>query len=1022
MQQPFASVASGLPSRISPATFGARTSAFCDVGENGEEMGLAAHTDFHATYYAHVLSQRHGHGGVERLSRSLFDACVDLNPHQIDAALFALRSPLSKGVILADEVGLGKTIEAGLLLCQLWAERKRHLLIICPAALRKQWQTELEEKFNLPAIVLDAKTVSDQRKVGESNPFGRRDAIIITSYQYASRMRAEIRQVGWHLVVIDEAHKLRNVYQSSNKMGKSIQWALEDRKKVLLTATPLQNRLEELYGLASLIDDRLFGHIKSFRQLYTGGKGDLEDLRERLKPFCHRSLRSQVVEYIRYTERRAITVPFTPTDDEQALYDAVSAFLSREQTYAIPTRQKHLTTLILRKLLASSTSAIIGTLETLAERLRALKERRSTEDQDRSLLDDLDIADEYEEEDFEQEPEFHLQSEFDLDLGDEQVQGSVEPTPALATEAVERTDIRRIQHEIEELETFIRMARNIRRDTKASALLIALTEGFAKLDEMGATRKALIFTESRRTQEFLKNLLEAQGFSGKVVLFNGTNTDANATTLYKAWLDKNADTGRASGSRAVDVKSAIVEHFRDDAEIMIATEAGAEGVNLQFCSLLINYDLPWNPQRIEQRIGRCHRYGQKHDVVVINFLNQRNEADQRVHQLLTEKFSLFSGVFGASDDVLGSLESGLDFEKRILQIYQGCRTQAEIDAAFDHLQREMDTVISARMDDTRGKILEHFDEDVHTRLKTHLDQTNAQLDRFGHMFWATTKVVLHDRAGFDDGLLAFYLDKPPPELAALPKTTYYLIAKGKENERGRYLYRPSHPLGEFVIDTAKGWRPKEAFVSFDISSRPTRIAVVEALKGQSGWLSLHRLSVQSFDEDEYLLFAALTDTGEMLDQEVCEKLFDCVGNIANPVVELPPDVRTRLARLGEIRTDEALEGIEQRNQTHFNEEREKLDKWVRDVEVAAEKTLKDTKDRIRDLEREAAKAIDLAEQLRIQERIQELERTKRRMRRDIFDIQDEADEKRKRLIDELRARMKSQTQTETLFTIRWQVV
>ena len=195
----------------------------------------------------------------------------------------------------------------------------------------------------------------------------------------------------------------------------------------------------------------------------------------------------------------------------------------------------------------------------------------------------------------------------------------------------------------------------------------------------GAARKALIFTESRRTQEYLKTFLESHGYGGQVVLFNGTNGGPEATAIYERWVEKNRDTGRASGSRAVDVRTALIEHFRDEATILLATEAAAEGINLQFCSLVINYDLPWNPQRIEQRIGRCHRYGQKHDVVVINFLNERNEADRRVLELLGEKFSLFNGVFGASDEVLGTIESGVDFEKRILAIYQECRTPEEIE-------------------------------------------------------------------------------------------------------------------------------------------------------------------------------------------------------------------------------------------------------------------------------------------------------------------------------------------------------
>ena len=660
------------------------------------------------------------------------------------------------------------------------------------------------------------------------------------------------------------------------------------------------------------------------------------------------------------------------------------------------------------------TIAIVGTLKTMIERLRALKDDISTDAQDQLLLQDLDILDEYEEEDFEDTPEFHLQSELPLDLEE------AEEVFTAPEEIRQSTDSRLIQREMAELEGFVRMAQGIRRDTKATALLTALKQGFAKLDGTDARRKALIFTESRRTQDFLKEFLEAQGYAGKIVLFNGTNSDAIATSLYKAWLERNAATGRVTGSRAVDVKSAIIEHFRDDAEIMIATEAGAEGVNLQFCSLLINYDLPWNPQRIEQRIGRCHRYGQKNDVVVINFLNQRNEADQRVHTLLTEKFKLFSGVFGASDEVLGTLESGLDFEKRILQIYQGCRETSEINAAFNRLQAEMDVAISQRMTETRVKILEHFDEDVHSRLRTHLDQTNAQLDRFGRMFWAVSKAVLSERAGFDDGLLSFFLDKPPPGMG-LDKGVYHLIAKERDgkNEHGRFLYRPSHPLAEYVIETARSYHLPEREVVFDISRHPTRISVVEALRGKSGWLTLERLTVTAFDEDECLLFAAFSEDGQELDQEVCEKLFDCGGVLGEAVDGVP---RLRLKEQMAARRTQALAEIESRNQAHFTEERDKLDKWVRDVEIAAEKNLRDTKDRIRDLEREAGRTAPLEEQVKIQERILELTRAKRRQQREVFDLQDEAEAKRGQLIDDLRKRMKSESAVEPLLTIRWRVV
>lgn len=163
---------------------------------------------------------------------------------------------------------------------------------------------------------------------------------------------------------------------------------------------------------------------------------------------------------------------------------------------------------------------------------------------------------------------------------------------------------------------------------------------------------------------------------------------------------------------------------------MIATEAAAEGINLQFCSLIVNYDMPWNPQRIEQRIGRCHRYGQKFDVVVVNFLNKSNAADIRVYELLDQKFQLFNGMFGASDEILGSIGNGVDFEKRIAQIYDECRTTDEIEAAFDRLQSELQEQISEKMIKARSALLENFDESVKEKLRDNLAQSRKNLDQF----------------------------------------------------------------------------------------------------------------------------------------------------------------------------------------------------------------------------------------------------------------------------------------------------
>lgn len=966
-------------------------------------------TAYHARYYAHDLTRK-ASGGIDRLSMALFDASVDLNPHQVEAALFALQSPLSSGVMLADEVGLGKTIEAGIVLCQLWAERKRRLLVICPASLRKQWELELSEKFNLPAVVLDAKGWREAVRRGEE-PLQQKSVLII-SMNFAHSIGEELQRIAWNMVVIDEAHKLRNAYRPGNKVGQSIRNATKGCPKLLLTATPLQNSLLELYGLSTLIDEHLFGGIEGFRDQYMGVGGSIEQLRERLSRFCKRTLRQQVSEYIRYTERRALTRPFRPTDNEHALYEAVSSFLQQEESYALPRRQRHLTALILRKLLASSSQAIAATLDTLRKRLETLRDEKlpeeefspealfDSDDMDTDLLDEI-LNDQEEEEGADEN-------------GDEE--------PAI--------DRKRLVEEIDTLRRLAEWARCIGTDTKAKALLTALETGFEQMSLTGASRKALIFTESRRTQEFLKGFLETHGYGGKVLLYNGSNSGPEATAAWQVWLERNADNGRPTGNRSIDVRTALIESFRDDATIMLATEAAAEGINLQFCSLVINYDLPWNPQRIEQRIGRCHRYGQQHDVVVINFLNERNAADRRVLELLTQKFRLFSGIFGASDEVLGAVESGVDFEKRILDIYQQCRSTEEIDAAFEALQAEMETRIRSRLDDTRKALFEHFDEDVHERLRIQLDDTRIRLDRFSRRFWNLTRYMLGGRAAFDEGELAFDLQEPPR--SDISPGRYHLISKSYPTlqskaleedgtEYGRFLYRLSHPLGEYVTEQARTLDTPSAKIIFDATHHQPRSLAVEKLRGKSGHLSLMKLVIDTYGREEYLLFSGFEENGTSLDQESMEKLFGCEGTDAGPV-DIPEAVLRLLSTDAERHMKATISRSLDRNSTYFNQSREKLEQWADEMVLSAEKRLVATKEQIKAQRRLARQAETLEEQHRLQQKIQKLEKQQRRQRMEIFTVEDEISAKRDALIEALEKRLSQKTEAETLFTIAWSVV
>ena len=945
-------------------------------------------TPHQAKYLAYELTRRYPSGSNEKFNVALMDAQVDLNPHQVESALFAFKSPLSKGAILADEVGLGKTIEAGILLSQLWAERRRKLLIICPANLRKQWSQELWDKFFLESIILENKNFNEFRKSGKKNPF-ELSKIIICSYQFAAKMAGVLQLITWDLVVIDEAHRLRNVYKPTNRIGNAIKEALSHSRKALLTATPLQNSLLELYGLVSIIDEHTFGDLKSFRsQFLRSVDGDnYQDLRDRLKSVCIRNLRRQVQEYIRYTNRIPLTIKFEPTAAEQKLYEDVSDYLQRDLLYALPASQRHLMTLILRKLLASSSFAIAGTLNSLIRKLnQVIKDNKEVS------LDD-EVTENYE-------------------TYKEQVEEWSEIEENQDHVTFVESDIERIQAEIKELEKYRDLAESIKHNSKGEKLLTALKEGFSKMDKH-ASRKAIIFTESTRTQNYLLNLLN-EHYPGKIVLFNGSNNDELSNKIYKHWVSINRGTDKVTGSPTSDKRAALVEYFRDEAVIMIATEAAAEGINLQFCSLVINYDLPWNPQRIEQRIGRCHRYGQKFDVVVVNFLNIKNAADIRVFQLLDEKFKLFSGVFGASDDVLGSIESGVDFEKRIAEIYQKYRSEKEIIEQFDLLQQELDEQINKKILSTREKLLANFDDEVIDKLKIRLTESKEYISKYEKWLWLVTKHELNGKAVFDEEKLSFKLIRQPHKDTFFPTEPFKL---GKPSTEP-HVYRMGHPLAQYVLESVKEKPTPNVRLTFSLTDYEGNISILDELKGKRGWLSVMSVNVNSFEESDYLLVYGESEKGLKLTEDQAKRMLTLPVKTHEPVNIDTQHIKTA----GEDYLNALLKTISEKDNNYMKLETEKLTKWAEDRMNAAELAIKDTKARIKELNREAQKTTDPAIQLQIQLALQEQSKKQKKQRQEIFTVEDEITEMRDKMIAEIQLRMKQKVNRNHLFTINWQLI
>lgn len=648
-----------------------------------------------------LLLEQYGRFKRMELKKSPFhfllasESHIDPNPHQINAFCSAIDAMKTGGMVLADEVGLGKTIEAGLVLRYMLESGAKKVLISLPASLRKQWELELEDKFDLSSVILDRLTVEHDAKNWHRKLADRQGVmIVITSYDYSSKLMKRFPDVKWDFLIIDEAHNLRNL--NSTKRAKRLYALSGGIPKILLTATPLQNSLMDLYGLISFIDPRIFGSEQVFRQRYMKDE-DYDGLKRELTPVLYRTLRKDVADYMHFVKRICRTVDFKLSPDEIELYERVNLFLKGDALYSIPASNRGLIILVIRKLMASSSFALVETFEVLKKRLEKLYEgTRSADAQEGFDLFWSFVEDEIDESGFEE----------------------TEDEDTAAQKAY-------IQAELDKVNAIIDVAKRIKTNSKVSALKQALEIGFSYQRDNGIAQKAVVFTESKRTQKYIAAELRKTGYSeDDILLFNGDFDDTMTKEIYRAWQVKNF--GNANYGRSVEYKHAIVDYFKEHAKILICTDAGSEGLNLQFCNTVINYDLPWNPMKIEQRIGRCHRYGQQNDVVAINLLNTQNEADKRVYEILSKKFELFEGVFGASDIALGALESGTNFEKMVLDIYQSCNTTTEFRKAFDKLNRKL----NAKRDKNARKLRSILITESSGAKKQALEGTRKDIDHY----------------------------------------------------------------------------------------------------------------------------------------------------------------------------------------------------------------------------------------------------------------------------------------------------
>lgn len=507
-------------------------------------------TPFHAYYNARLLESALTD---DDLISAFASSNVKIYPFQIAAASFALKSRNNSGAVLCDEAGMGKSHEAMLVVTQKWLEGYNRILILIPNSdLLQQWCNLIDEYYTVPFTV-----VSNNEQWNSCGKTFMQSGVVISTYDFVSAHFEDCSSLTWELTVFDEANELSNVYQDENIKAKRLKQIASKSFKLLLTGTPIEKNIMDLYGLIWFIDETVFPDPQKFLSKYLRKPQNYPELSQKVSKYCFRTLRSQAKRYAKISNRIFLTDEYTPSTKEKELYDRLYCYVERKNKYAFPQMDTYDLALRLLCLQSSSTAAIYQTVNGVIKRLSSV--------------------------------------------------------PEAAEELIEWQKIKEL-------------CCQIHIDSKTTELIKILNSVFTVCKLKGMAKKAVVFTESVETQKMLYNILKERY---QVAVYNGS----------KDYTE--------------------IDRFKNFADILISTDNGAKGFNMEFSSVVIHYDLPYNTLKIEQRIDRCHRLGQNNDVISIAFIDKNNFSDVRKLELINKRVLVTDGVFGISDDIIGGFSDDL---------------------------------------------------------------------------------------------------------------------------------------------------------------------------------------------------------------------------------------------------------------------------------------------------------------------------------------------------------------------------
>jgi adenine-specific DNA-methyltransferase len=879
---------------------------------------------------------------------------------------------------------------------QLRAEGAQRVLLIVPKSLIGQWQNELLTLFGIQ--------VREQR--GEFVSPG----VYVVGREFAGSERGS-EALGasspFDVVIIDEAHEIFSglhkrygpggVYDEASDqalMAHRVRGVLRSSPVLLLTATPMQNSLAEIWGLVQYVEPTgtLLGDLDTFRRVFcedddrTLVPGQEHELQRRLAIVLQRTLRRQAQEFLDrpFTQRRCRLYEYRMSDEERSLYDDVTEYLMRPSLSAFAGAQRRLLLIGFHRRMASSIAALAASLENVASRLRRVAAGRAGGDPS-ELLGDLE--------------------------DDEMV--------PIAEEAAPPADADRtvVMSELALVDSFVARARALPDDAKARTFQEAIRHVMALGRDGRGSGRAVVFTESITTQEYLRTLLLAIGLGDDdITLFRGSNDHERAREAHGRWLE---DVGRhlppgSRPARDVAVRLALVHEFKSRSKILICTEAGAKGLNLQFCETIINYDLPWNPQRIEQRIGRCHRYGQSRDVTVVNFIGRDNEAQQLTFEILSQKLDLFGKVLDASDHVLHEPRTtspelvasavSVEVETDLQAIYSRSRSTDEVTREIAALRDK----IGARRDDyerehqrTSQIIHSRFDQDVRRVFKQLRDELPPVLIQLDRDIAELVDGYLRSRRGTyrrsnAEGRVLFEI-APGFDLGVDAGDDRRFATGDARSLVDAQSLSLSHPLVLAAIEHARAWN--EGAVQFALAGDED--AELGALSGGSGVLSIARVDYGGFEPVQRLVAGAIVN-GAAVDPLIAARLARL------PAMDCPRlDVEWDAPLLADL-VDEALfvdqQAVENAEQTHFERAVGQLERFVEDKVLVCRRQVTALEEKLRSAKTRRDEVMGASARERIEDEIGRLAEQSETLQQRIDALESRDDEVYRKWRDEYNAR------------------